>query len=137
MGRLLDTILALLGAVAAALILGTVAYDGVGLPRDVIGASAIGGAGLILAAVACGSLMRPKRSVAPTGQSGDIMPFAIQWTGSLGPATTERNTSVEAIRYALELLGKGFADVVIIDLAEDGKAYAPYEFAQLYKQAGK
>lgn len=61
MVRMLNIILALLGAVAAALILGTVAYDGVGLPLDVICASAISGAGLIFAAVACGSLVNRKK----------------------------------------------------------------------------
>ena len=61
MVRVLNIILALLGAVAAALILGTVAYDGVGLSLNVIGASALGGAGLIFAAVACGSLLKWKK----------------------------------------------------------------------------
>jgi len=58
MGRLRDVILAFLLAVAAALILGTVAYDGVGLSRDVVGVSALSGAVLILAAVAGGSLRK-------------------------------------------------------------------------------
>ena len=58
MGRLLDIILAFLLAVAAALILGAVAYDGVGLSRDVVGVSALSGAVLILAAVAGGSLRK-------------------------------------------------------------------------------
>jgi hypothetical protein len=58
MGRLLDIILVLLLAVAAALVLGALAYDGVGLSRDVVGVSALGGAVLILAAVAGGSLRK-------------------------------------------------------------------------------
>jgi len=29
----------------------------------------------------------------------------------------------------MQMLAKGYADVVIVDLAEDGKAYAPAEFA--------
>jgi hypothetical protein len=58
MGRLLDTILAFLLAVAVALILGAVAYDGVGLSRDVVPVSALSGAVLILAAVAGGSLRK-------------------------------------------------------------------------------
>ena len=58
MGRLLDIILAFLLAVAAALILGAVAYDGVGLSRDVVGVSALSGAVLILAAVTGGSLRK-------------------------------------------------------------------------------
>jgi hypothetical protein len=61
------------------------------------------------------------------------MPFTIQWTGSFGPATTQRDTPVEAIRFAIEMLGKGFTDVVIVDPDEDDKAYAPAEFAQFYK----
>jgi hypothetical protein len=42
------------------------------------------------------------------------MPFAVQWTGHLGPATAHRATAVEAIRFAIEMLGKGFADVLIV-----------------------
>jgi hypothetical protein len=63
------------------------------------------------------------------------MPFAIQWTGLLGPATSHRDTAVEAIRLAIEMLGKGFANVLIVDLADGGKAYAPVEFAQFYRNA--
>jgi hypothetical protein len=65
------------------------------------------------------------------------MPFAIQWTGPVGPATTRRDTPVEALRYAIEMLAKGYGDVVIVDLAKDGKAYAPTEFAQLYSDTRK
>ena len=63
------------------------------------------------------------------------MPFAIQWTGPLGPAATHRDTAVAAIRFAIDMLGKGYADVVIVDSADDGKAYAPPQFAQFYKNA--
>ena len=63
------------------------------------------------------------------------MPFAVQWTGHLGPATTHRDTAVEAIRLAIEMLGKGFADVLIVDSDDGGKAYAPAQFAQFYKNA--
>jgi hypothetical protein len=63
------------------------------------------------------------------------MPFAIQWTGPLGPAATHRDTAVAAIRFAIDMLGKGYADVVIVDSADDGKAYAPAQFAQFYKNA--
>jgi hypothetical protein len=62
------------------------------------------------------------------------MPFAIQWTGPLGPAATHRDTAV-AIRFAIDMLGKGYADVVIVDSADDCKAYAPPQFAQFYKNA--
>ena len=51
------------------------------------------------------------------------------------PATTHRDTAVEAIRFAIDMLGKGYADVVIVDSADDCKAYAPTQFAQFYKNA--
>jgi hypothetical protein len=60
------------------------------------------------------------------------MAFAIQWTAPMGPASTQRKDPVDALRYAMQMLGKGYADVVIVDLAEDGKAYAPAEFRDLY-----
>jgi hypothetical protein len=63
------------------------------------------------------------------------MPFAVQWTGRLGPATDHRATAVEAIRFAIEMLGKGFADVLIVDKEDGGKVYMPAEFAQFYKNA--
>jgi hypothetical protein len=50
---------------------------------------------------------------------------------------THRDTPVEAVRFAIEIIGKGFSDVVIIDLDENGKAYAPAEFAQFYRNAGR
>jgi hypothetical protein len=57
--------------------------------------------------------------------------------GSLGPAKTNRDNPVEAIRFAIEMLGKGFGDVVIVDLDQGGKDYAPAEFARLYKDTKK
>ena len=48
---------------------------------------------------------------------------------------THRDTPVEAIRFATEMLYKDFTDVVIVDLAERGKTYTPAEFARLYKDA--
>jgi hypothetical protein len=65
------------------------------------------------------------------------MAFTIQWTGSLGPATTTRDNPIEAIRFAIEMLGKGFSDVVIVDLDRGGKAYTPSEFAMFYKDTKK
>ena len=65
------------------------------------------------------------------------MPFAIQWTGPLGPATTRRDSPIEALGYAIEMLGKGYADVVIIALTENGKAYAPAEFREFYLDTRK
>ena len=58
------------------------------------------------------------------------MAFAIQWTGPLGPATTERDEAAAALVSAMELAAKGYMDVVIIDLAEGGKAYAPADFVK-------
>jgi len=63
------------------------------------------------------------------------MTFEIQWTGHQGAAMTHRDTPVEAIRFAIEMLYKDFTDVVIVDLAEGGKTYTPAEFARLYKDA--
>jgi hypothetical protein len=65
------------------------------------------------------------------------MPFATQWTGSLGPATTHRDNPIEAIRFEIEMFGKGCNDVVILDLAQGGKAYAPAEFTRFYKDTKK
>lgn len=63
------------------------------------------------------------------------MPFEIQWTGRQGPSMTHRATPAEAVRFAIEMLGKGFSDVVVVDLDDGGKTYAPAEFAQFYKTA--
>jgi hypothetical protein len=65
------------------------------------------------------------------------MPFAIQWTGVTGPTSTHRDTALEALKCATELVGRGRAEVVIIDLAEGGRAYAPNDFAQFYLDHGK
>jgi hypothetical protein len=51
--------------------------------------------------------------------------------GAFGPATTHRDTPIEAIRFAIEMLGKGFDDVVIVDVDRDGKAYTPAEFLRV------
>jgi hypothetical protein len=37
----------------------------------------------------------------------------------------------------MEMLGKGYADVVIVDLAENGKAYAPAKFREFYLDTRK
>ena len=63
------------------------------------------------------------------------MAFAIQWTGPLGPATTERDEAAAALVSAMELAAKGYMDVVIIDLAEGGKAYAPADFVKFVMDA--
>jgi hypothetical protein len=56
------------------------------------------------------------------------MPFAFQWTDSLGPATTNRDTPIEAIRFAIDMLAKRFRDLLIIDLNQDGKAHSRPSF---------
>jgi hypothetical protein len=66
-----------------------------------------------------------------------VMSFTIQWTGSFGPATTHRDSPIEAIRFAIEMLGKGFDNVVIVDVDRDGKAYTPAEFSVFYKDTRK
>ena len=60
------------------------------------------------------------------------MPFVIQWQGTFGPASTPRNEARDALNYALQLLGKGYSEVVIVDSAEGGHAYAPADFARFY-----
>ena len=65
------------------------------------------------------------------------MAFAIQWTGPQGPASTRRKDPVDALRYAVEMLGKGYVDVVIVDLAENGQPYAPADFRDLYLDKNK
>ena len=55
----------------------------------------------------------------------------------MGPASTRRKDPVDALKYAVELLAKGYADVVIVDLAENGKAYAPAEFREFYLDTRK
>jgi hypothetical protein len=61
------------------------------------------------------------------------MRFQIQWTGHQGAAMAHRATPVEAIRFAIEMFGKDFTDVVIIDTDEGGKIYTLFEFQQFYK----
>ena len=50
------------------------------------------------------------------------MAFAIQWTGSLEPATTPGRPG-RGERLAIEMFVKGFADVATVDSAEGAKAY--------------
>ena len=45
------------------------------------------------------------------------MAFVIQWTGPLGPATTQRDSPVKSLACATEMLEKGYTDAVIVDLA--------------------
>jgi hypothetical protein len=58
-----------------------------------------------------------------------------QWTGSIGLATTNQDSPIEAIRFATEMLGKGYGDVVIVDLQQGGKAYTPGAFATFLQRS--
>jgi hypothetical protein len=63
------------------------------------------------------------------------MPFKIQWTGPVGPDSTRRKSAVDAVRYAVLMFGRGYTDVVIVDLSEDSKAYSLADFRQFYLDA--
>jgi hypothetical protein len=60
------------------------------------------------------------------------MPFVIQWQGPQGLASTQRSEARDALNYAMQMLGKGYSEVLIVDLSKGGQAYAPNEFARLY-----
>jgi hypothetical protein len=75
---------------------------------------------------------KPRSGVIPSGMS-----FAIQWAGATGSTTTRRDTPLETLSYATEMLGKGYAGVVFVDLAEGGKPYMPADFAVFYLDAIK
>jgi hypothetical protein len=60
------------------------------------------------------------------------MAFAIQWTSPNGPASTRRKDAFEALNYAVQMQAKGYTDVVIVDLSDQGKTYAPAGFRQFY-----
>ena len=60
------------------------------------------------------------------------MAFAIRWTTPNGPASTRRKDPVNALSYAVQMLGKGYSDVVIVDSSDERKAYAPSEFRRFY-----
>jgi hypothetical protein len=57
----------------------------------------------------------------------------------MGPASTQRKDPVDALRYATQMLGKGYADVVIVDLAENGQAYplTPFAWVTRAREAGR
>jgi hypothetical protein len=59
--RVAFLIIALASAAMAAMITGSVAHDEFGIPLDAIRTDALSAAGLIFAAVACGSLLRRRR----------------------------------------------------------------------------
>jgi hypothetical protein len=63
------------------------------------------------------------------------MPFEIQWTGPMGPESTRRKSAVDALRYAVQMFGRGYTDVVIVDLSEDCKAHSLADFRQSYLDA--
>jgi hypothetical protein len=59
------------------------------------------------------------------------MAFAIQWTGPMDHRRPNADTPIEALS-GIDTLAKGHADVVIVHLSKDGKAYAPTDFAKFY-----
>ena len=61
MKQSVDWILGLTAAVATALLLGLIARDDVGMSVDTIRTDALAAAGLIFAAVACGSVLKWKK----------------------------------------------------------------------------
>jgi hypothetical protein len=63
------------------------------------------------------------------------MPIEVQWTGPVGPEATRRTSAVKALRYAVQMFERGFTDIVIVDLAENGKAYSLADFRQFYLDA--
>jgi hypothetical protein len=60
--------------------------------------------------------------------------FTILWTAPTGPATNMRTGPIEAVQCAIQMLGKGYADVMIavVDPSKGDRAYGPTEFAQFY-----
>jgi hypothetical protein len=60
MKRVVDMIPRLVTAIATALVVGTMAHKYAGLSLDTIRTDALSTAGVIFAAVACGSLLKPK-----------------------------------------------------------------------------
>jgi hypothetical protein len=61
MGRVALLIIAVTTAAMAAMLTGSVAHDDFGIPLEAIRMDALRGAGLIFAAVACGSLLTRKK----------------------------------------------------------------------------
>jgi hypothetical protein len=78
-------------------------------------------------AVICWRDPKPGRSLVPLRDA-----FRHSVAGPLGPASTQRDEARRALNYAMQLLGKGYSEVVIVDLAEGGQAYAPADFARFY-----
>jgi hypothetical protein len=71
--------------------------------------------------------------------SSCAMFFTILWTAPTGPVTTMRTDPIEAVRCAIQMLGKGCVDVMIavVDPSKGDKAYGPTEFAQFYLEYKK
>jgi hypothetical protein len=61
MGKAAFLIIALATAAMAAMMTGSVAHDDFGIPLDTVRTDALSAAGLIFAAVACGSLLTRKK----------------------------------------------------------------------------
>jgi hypothetical protein len=64
-----------------------------------------------------------------------VMPYIISFSNPAGAASVRRDTPKEALNHALELAGKGFQNVTILD--ENGKAYAIADFAKFFADTRK
>jgi hypothetical protein len=60
------------------------------------------------------------------------MAFLIRWTGPHGRATTLRKGAAEALERAMQAIRKGYANVFIVDWANNGKEYTPADFARIF-----
>jgi hypothetical protein len=63
--------------------------------------------------------------------------FLIRWTGPHGRATTLRNGTAEALERAMQAARKGYANVFIVDWANNGKDHTPADFARLFLNSEK
>ena len=100
MGKAAFLIIALASAAMAAMMTGSVAHDDFGIPLDTIRTDALSAAGLIFAAVACGSLLTRKKVNARCGPRGDKRAYRRSKSGSLAMLTATRRASSFVIRLA-------------------------------------
>jgi hypothetical protein len=55
----------------------------------------------------------------------------------MGPATTWCDSPIESLKWAMQMFGKGYADVVIVNLAENGKVYGSADFNHFCRETRK
>jgi hypothetical protein len=53
-----------------------------------------------------------------------------------GTSINSAQKPVDALRYAVQMFGRGYTDVVIVDLSEDGKAYSLADFIWMQEDSG-